>query len=57
MLTNSKDGKFTISELEVWEVTGCIEEVEIDYYINEVGILNYKKKIVEKITGQQKEIE
>jgi hypothetical protein len=39
MLTNSKDGRFTISELEVWEVTGCIEE-EIDYYIKEVGILN-----------------
>jgi hypothetical protein len=56
MLTNCKNGLFTISELEIWEVTGFIEE-EIDYYIKEVGIVNHKNKIVEKIKGQQKEIE
>lgn len=26
MLTNKKDGKITINELEVWEVTGFIDE-------------------------------
>ena len=26
MLTNKKDGKFTISELEVWEITSYITE-------------------------------
>ena len=52
MLTNKKNIYFTISELEVWEVTGYIDEEDqfIKYDLEEVNSIReeklepYKKK-------------
>jgi hypothetical protein len=33
MLTNKKNGVFTISEIEVWEITGYMEKKIIDEFI------------------------
>ena len=33
MLTNQKDGSFTISVMEVWEITGFMEEKFADYFV------------------------
>ena len=44
MLTNKKDGRFTISELEVWEVTGYMEEDKfVKYDIQEINRIREKK--------------
>ena len=32
LLTNKKDKKFTISELEVWEITGYMEKKIVDEF-------------------------
>jgi hypothetical protein len=34
-LTNKMDGTFTITEMEVWEITGCIIEREYLQYNKE----------------------
>jgi hypothetical protein len=51
MLTNKKDGGFTISELEVWEVTGyMVEDQFVSYDKDEINRIReeknelYKKK-------------
>jgi hypothetical protein len=33
MLTNKKDKGFTISEIEVWEITGYMKEKVVDEFI------------------------
>ena len=45
MLTNKKDGKFTISELEVWEVSGYMDEKDqfVKYDIEEVNRIRQEK--------------
>ena len=45
MLTNKEDGKFTISELEVWEVTGYIDEQDqfVKYNLKEVNRIRKEK--------------
>ena len=45
MLTNKMDGKFTISELEVWEVTGYMDEKDqfVKYDIEEVNRIRQEK--------------
>ena len=44
MLTNKEDGWFTISELEVWEVTGYMEgDRFVDYYIPEIDRIRLEK--------------
>ena len=44
MLTNKKDGLFTISELEVWEVTGYMEEDKfVKYDIQEINRIREEK--------------
>ena len=44
MLTNKKDGHFTISELEVWEVTGYMEgDKFVEYDIEEINRIREEK--------------
>ena len=45
MLTNKNDGKFTISELEVWEVSGYMDEKDqfVKYDIEEVNRIRQEK--------------
>jgi len=44
MLTNKKDGSFTISELEVWEVTEYMEEDKfVKYDIEEINRIREEK--------------
>jgi hypothetical protein len=45
MLTNKEDGDFSISELEVWEVTGYIDEQDqfVKYNLEEVNRIREKK--------------
>jgi hypothetical protein len=44
MLTNKRDGKFTISELEVWEVTGYMEgDKFVKYDIQEISRIRREK--------------
>ena len=45
MLTNKMDGKFTISELEVWEVTGYMDEKDhfVKYDLEEANRIREEK--------------
>ncbi len=44
MLTNKNDEGFTISELEVWEVTGYMEEEKfVKYDIQEINRIREEK--------------
>jgi hypothetical protein len=44
MLTNKEDGAFTISELEVWEVTGHMKDQFVNYDSEEVNPIREERK-------------
>ena len=44
MLTNKEDGAFTISELEVWEVTGYMKDQFVKYDSEEVNPIREERK-------------
>jgi len=56
MLTNKEDGDFTITELEVWEVKGYVDEEKLVFYdthelkkerrrkLKELGVLKNSKE-------------
>jgi hypothetical protein len=44
MLTNKEDGAFTISELEVWEVTGHMKDQFVKYDSEEVNRIREERK-------------
>ena len=45
ILTNKKNGNFTISELEVWEITGYMDEEDqfVKYNLEEVNRIREEK--------------
>lgn len=46
MLTNRVDGRFTITELEVWEITGKIVNSEfLKYDYEEIYKIKFQKKM------------